>query len=350
MESVAEPERIERITENLLKWYDENKRGLPWRHVHDPYAVWISEIMAQQTRIGYMIDYYERFMSRFPTVQSLAESCEDDVLKAWEGLGYYTRARNLKKAAQMIVTDFDGRLPRTKAEMLTLPGIGEYTAGAILSIAFDIPVPAVDGNVLRVYSRLENVDEDILLPQTKKLAADFVKTLTPSERIGSFTQALMELGALVCLPKNPGCTGCPLTEFCLARIYDRQMELPKKSAKKAQKIIQKTVFIIRNRTGAILMRQRTETLLSGLWEFYLVDSAMTKSQAKNYLTALGFSIKSIKDTGVATHTFTHQIWRMVGYDSDVAGEFSPPNYRWIQKEDVKNLALPVAIRFYAEQV
>ena len=202
MNNAIDPERAENITKSLLNWYDESKRDLPWRHTHDPYAVWISEIMAQQTRIAYLLSYYDRFMNRFPTIRSLAEACEDDVLKAWEGLGYYTRAGNLQKAARKIVADFSGKLPRTKKELLTLPGIGDYTAGAILSIAYGIPVPAVDGNVLRVYARLENNDANILLPQTKKQAANFVAALMPPERAGCFTQALMELGALVCLPKK----------------------------------------------------------------------------------------------------------------------------------------------------
>ena len=350
MNSVITPERAESITKSLLNWYDESKRDLPWRHAHEPYAVWISEIMAQQTRIAYLLSYYERFMSRFPTLQSLAEACEDVILKVWEGLGYYARARNLQKAAQKIMTDFGGQLPRTKEELLTLPGIGDYTAGAILSIAYGIPIPAVDGNVLRVYARLENTDEDILLPKTKTQAANFVAVLMPPERAGCFTQALMELGALVCLPKSPDCPTCPVAAFCLAKECGRQQELPKKSAKKPPKTFQKTVLIIRNADGQILMRQRTETLLSGLWEFCLPDSAMTETKAKMYLQGLGFSVKEMKDIGAAKHIFTHQIWHMCGYDCTVSGDSIPAGYQWVQKENVKNLAIPTAIRFYAEQI
>lgn len=350
MNNAINPERAENITKSLLNWYDESKRDLPWRHTNDPYAVWISEIMAQQTRIAYLLSYYERFMSRFPTVQSLAEACEDDVLKAWEGLGYYARARNLQKAAQKVMANFNGLLPRTKEEMLTLPGIGDYTAGAILSIAYGIPIPAVDGNVLRVYARLENADDDILMPQTKKLAAAFVEALMPSERAGCFTQAVMELGALICLPKNPDCTACPVTAFCRARACCRQQELPKKTAKKPPKELPKTVFIIRNADGGILIRQRTETLLSGLWEFYLTDSAMAKAEAKRHIEGLGFSVKSMKSMGEAKHVFTHQIWHMTGYDCVVIGDFLPDGYRWMQKKDIKKLAFPTAIRFYTEKM
>jgi len=348
--NTIKPERAENITESLLNWYDESKRDLLWRHTHDPYAVWISEIMAQQTRIAYLLSYYERFMGRFPTIQSLAEAREDDVLKAWEGLGYYARAKNLQKAAQKAMTDWGGQLPRTKEELLTLPGIGDYTAGAILSIAYGIPVPAVDGNVLRVYTRLENVDEDILLPQTKKLAAAFVEALMPSERAGCFTQALMELGALVCLPKNPDCAVCPIAAFCQAKARGRQRELPKKSAKKPPEPLQKTVLIIRNANGEILVRRRTESLLSGLWEFYLADSAMTKAKAKIHLKERGFSVESMKDIGAAKHIFTHQIWYMTGYDCAVTDDFLPAGYQWVLKKDIKNLAFPTAIRFYMEKI
>ena len=350
MNETVKPERDKNITQGLLDWYDENKRDLPWRHTRDPYAVWISEIMAQQTRIAYLLSYYGHFMSRFPTMQSLAESSEDDVLKAWEGLGYYARARNLQKTAKKVMTDFNGQLPDTREALLALPGIGEYTAGAILSIAYGIPVPAVDGNVLRVYARLENSVENILLPKTKKLAADFVAVLMPSERVSPFTQALMELGALVCLPKNPSCSACPVAAFCLAKTCGVQQERPVKTAKKPPEIFQKTVFIIRNEDNRILMRQRTESLLSGLWAFYLTDFTATKGQAKLCLQELGFVIKNIRDMGAAKHVFTHQIWHMTGYDCSVIGNFTPADYRWVKKEDVKTLAVPTALRFYTEQI
>ena len=350
MNSILGPDRAKNITKSLLDWYDKNKRDLPWRRTRDPYAVWVSEIMAQQTRIAYLLSYYERFMSRFPTIQLLADACEDDVLKAWEGLGYYARARNLQKAAQKIVISFNGRVPCTKEELLTLPGIGDYTAGAILSIAYGIPVPAVDGNVLRVYARLFNIDDNILLLQTKKQAADFVAVLMPPERAGCFTQALMELGALICLPKNPNCETCPLSIFCLARETCRQRELPQKTAKKPSETFQKTVLVIRNAKNQILMRQRTEKLLSGLWEFCLQDIAMTKWDVKNVLQKLGFAVKSIKDIGQTKHVFTHQIWHMNGYACSVYGNLSPTGYLWIPIENINNLAIPTAIRFYVEQI
>ena len=350
MNSMISPARAEKITKSLLGWYDENKRDLPWRHTCNPYAVWISEVMAQQTRMVYLLSYYKRFMERFPTIQSLAEASEDDVLKVWEGLGYYTRARNLQKAAQKMMTHFNGQLPQTTKELLTLPGVGEYTAGAILSIAYDLPVPAVDGNVLRLYSRLENSDEDIVLPKTKKRAADFVVELIPQKRAGCFAQALMELGALVCLPKNPNCTVCPLAAFCLARASSCQLELPKKSVKKPPKILPKTVLIICNPEDQILMRQRTETLLFGLWEFFLLDAAMMESELKIHLRELGFTVESMKDIGAAKHVFTHQIWHMHGYAGTVFGDFILPGYQWVPKKDVENLAIPTAMRFFSKQI
>ncbi|MDR1410527.1 MAG: A/G-specific adenine glycosylase [Oscillospiraceae bacterium] len=344
------PGRAENITESLLRWYKENKRDLPWRHTQDAYAVWISEVMAQQTRIAYLLAYYERFIQLFPTVDSLAQAEEADVLKVWEGLGYYTRARNLQRAAKKITRDFNSQLPRTREELLTLPGIGEYTAGAILSIAYEIPTPAVDGNVLRVFARLENSDEDVMLPQTKKRAAAFVSSIMPTKHVSYFTQALMELGALVCTPKNPDCSACPIQDCCWAQAHGQQYELPKKSVKRSPKSLKKTIIIIRSTRGEILMRQRTEALLSGLWELYRLDEALSAPQAEAHLQSLGFILQTLKSAGQAKHVFTHQIWHMHGYECTVSGQCVAEGYHWIPKEDIKKLAVPTAIRFYIKQI
>lgn len=350
MSYCIEAQRAEETTNCLLDWYDENKRDLPWRHTQNPYGIWISEIMAQQTRISFLLAYYNRFMEQFPTVQTLASASEAEVFKAWEGLGYYSRARNLKSAAQKIMTDFGGEVPKTKEELLKLPGIGEYTAGAILSIAYNIPVPAVDGNVLRVFSRLENSEEDIMLPKTKQTAADFVSAIMPAGRAGCFTQALMELGALVCIPKNPRCVECPVFSLCKAYQDGRQHELPKKTAKKPQKKEDKTILIIRNSNGAILMRRRSEKLLSGLWAFYLTDFEMSEQMVYEHLTELRFLPANIRKMGGAKHVFTHIIWQMQGYDCQIDGGDPPEGYQWIAQADIKNLAIPAAFRFYTKQL
>ncbi|MCL1823077.1 MAG: A/G-specific adenine glycosylase [Oscillospiraceae bacterium] len=338
--------RKEQFRRLLLGWYDENKRDLPWRHTNEPYLIWVCEIMAQQTRISFLLDYYNRFIQQFPTVQSLAEAEEAAVLKAWEGLGYYSRARNLRKAARKVMSNFGGVLPKTKKELLSLPGIGEYTAGAILSIAYGIPVSAVDGNVLRVFARLENSNADISLPQTKQAVISLVEAVIPKERAGCFTQALMELGALVCIPKNPDCVHCPVFELCGAFQAGTQHELPVKTAKTPQKPIDKTILLIQNHKGEILMRQRTENLLLGLWEFYMTDGFMNEAEVSAHLGSFGFPVQEIKPLGSAKHVFTHIIWQMHGYFCKTAKQNPPHDYRWVGTDELKKLAIPAAIKFY----
>ncbi|MCI8331954.1 MAG: A/G-specific adenine glycosylase [Clostridiales bacterium] len=347
---MLEPARAEAITADLLRWYDENKRDLPWRHTKDPYHIWISEIMAQQTRIQFLLAYYNRFVTLFPSVESLAAASQEEVLKAWEGLGYYSRAKNLQKAARIVVGDYGGRLPDIKEALLALPGIGEYTAGAILSIAYDKPVPAVDGNVLRVFARLESDDTDIMLPAAKRMAAKRVEQLFPPARAGCFTQALMELGALVCIPQNPKCGGCPLSQHCLALAGDRQNVLPVKAAKKAPKECEKTILVVMNEQGEVFMRQRTESLLSGLWEFYMAEGQLTEDQAKEYLHDLGFADCTFTPMGRAKHVFSHIIWHMTGYLCRVSGKVSLADYRWVDAKTRAKLAMPAALRHYVEQL
>jgi len=341
--------RKEQFSRRLIKWYDENKRSLPWRHTNNPYLIWVCEIMAQQTRISFLLDYYNRFTEQFPDIQSLAEAEESDVLKAWEGLGYYSRARNLRKAAQKVVLNFNGVLPKTKKELLSLPGIGEYTAGAIMSIAYGIPVPAVDGNVLRVFSRLENSDSDISLLQTRQTIANLVEAAMPEDRAGCFTQALMEFGALVCIPKNPDCIHCPVSELCEAHIAGTQSELPKKSPKPPPKLINKTVLIIQNSQSEVLMRQRSEKLLSELWEFYMTDELMNEEEALTHLRTFGITADEIKPLGSAKHTFTHMIWQMCGYACKSGSLNTPNGYRWVGKSEFQTLAVPAALRFYVQK-
>ncbi|MCI8590418.1 MAG: A/G-specific adenine glycosylase [Clostridiales bacterium] len=347
---IVDAARAKAITTKLLCWYDENKRDLPWRHAKEPYHIWISEIMAQQTRIQFLLAYYNRFITLFPTVESLAAAPEEEVLKAWEGLGYYSRAKNLQKAARVIVQDYSGRIPDTKEELIALPGIGEYTAGAILSIAYDKPVPAVDGNVLRVFARLEDDDTDIMQPAAKRTTAKRVEQLFPAARAGCFTQALMELGALVCIPQNPKCENCPLVQDCYAFASHRQHILPIKAAKAAPKECEKTVLVIVNETGEILMRQRSETLLSGLWEFYMAEGRLTERQAMEHLCSLGFVDGVITPMGAAKHVFSHIIWHMTGYMCRVRGKILLSDYCWVDADTRAKLAVPAAFRHYVHQL
>ena len=238
-------DRLQRITLPLLDWYRENARVLPWRSQPSPYRVWVSEIMLQQTRVAAVIGYFNRFMSTLPTVQDLAYVPEDELMKLWQGLGYYNRARNLQKAAKVLVEEYGGEMPADYDRIRALPGIGDYTAGAVASIAFGIAVPAVDGNVLRVICRILGDDRDIALQSTKDAVREMLLTVIPKEFPGQYNQALMELGATVCLPNGaPLCEGCPVREYCLACQQERTGELPVKSGKKARKIENRTVYLL----------------------------------------------------------------------------------------------------------
>lgn len=263
------------LQQKLLQWWDHHHADLPWRRTNDPYAIWVSEIMLQQTQIGTVIPYYERWMARFPTVEVLAEASLDEVLKLWEGLGYYSRARNLHHAAKMVVDVYDGRLPQTASELQELKGVGRYTAGAIASIAFDQPAPILDGNIIRVLTRLYDIDEDVTHTATKNKLWKQTEQLVPTERPGDFNQALMELGQTVCLPKKPSCIICPLQAICLARQRGTQYERPVKPPRKRTPHYDVAAGIIwRDETAALkpdgqflIAQRQLDSLLGGLWEF-----------------------------------------------------------------------------------
>ncbi len=266
------------ITHPLLVWWDHDHADLPWRATRDPYAIWVAEIMLQQTQIATVIPYYERWLERFPTVQDLAAATVDEVLKLWEGLGYYSRARNLHAAAQAVVNELDGQIPTTVAGLMRLKGIGRYTAGAIASIAFGEPAPILDGNVIRVLSRLTDLPDDVTTTAVKKQLWQLAETLVPTERPGDFNQALMELGQQICLPANPRCLLCPLSPFCLARERGTQLERPCRPPRKniphydvVAGVIFRDPIFSKNRISnnqRFLIAQRPLTgLLGGLWEF-----------------------------------------------------------------------------------
>lgn len=305
---------LDQVAKPLLTWYDAGRRILPWREEATPYHVWLSEIMLQQTRVEAVKPYYDRFLRELPDIKSLAEVEEERLLKLWEGLGYYNRARNLKKTAMTIVSEYKGEMPDTYETLMTLPGIGSYTAGAIASIAFGKPVPAVDGNVLRVLSRLRLDDRDIMDAKVKKEIEEEVKGVIPKERPGDFNQALMELGAVVCIPNGtPKCDECPLRELCRAKALGRIAEFPKKAPKKARSIEKKTILVIQDADLVALRKRPNRGLLAGMYEFPALDGHRSKKQVLAYLRELGLQPIRIKKLDEARHIFTHKEWHMTGY-------------------------------------
>lgn len=337
--------------EALLAWYDQYKRDLPWRHTKDPYRIWISEIMLQQTRVEAVKPYYARFMEALPSVRALAEVSEEKLLKLWEGLGYYSRARNLQKAAKKVMTVHDGKLPTAYSELLKLTGIGEYTAGAIASIAYDERVPAIDGNVLRVLSRICASYEDIMLPQTKRKWQTELLPVIP-KRAGDFNQALIELGATVCVPNGEArCTVCPMAAYCEAYKKGIVNDLPIKSVKKPRKIEEKTVFLIIDGNRTVLHKRPSTGLLAGLYELPNAKGFLDESGALAYLRSIGFEPLRLHRIEDAKHIFTHIEWHMIAYAVRIApdfdGEDESSGYRLIDNEDLrKNYAVPSAFSAY----
>jgi len=306
--------RLGRLAALLLAWYDANARILPWRETATPYRVWISEIMLQQTRVEAVKPYFERFMNALPTIQDLAEIEEEALLKLWEGLGYYNRARNLQKTAKIVVKEYGGELPPSYEELLKLPGIGSYTAGAVSSIAYGIPVPAVDGNVLRVISRVMASREDILKPSVKKKMEEDLLAVMPQDRPGAFNQALMEIGAMVCVPNGTAkCEVCPLNQICRAMELDIVMELPKKTPKKSRTIEKKTVLVIRSGDKVAISKRDKKGLLAGLYEFPNVDGHLSEQEAIELVKKMSFSPIRIQKLEPSKHIFTHKEWHMIGY-------------------------------------
>lgn len=335
--------QLKNIIEPLMDWYKSNKRDLPWRHNPTPYRVWISEIMLQQTRVDPVIPYYLRFLEELPDVNSLADVSQDRLMKLWEGLGYYSRARNLQKAAMKIKEQ--GGFPEDFDGWLALPGIGEYTAGAICSIALGLPTPAVDGNVLRVLSRVLGSKKDIAHPSTKK---DFTKALSaiyPKDDPSSFTQGLMELGALICLPNGqPKCNCCPLKDQCVAYLNDLTEEIPLKTPKKGRKIEERTVFILRCGDKIALQKRPSKGLLAGLWEFPNILEKMNEMQVKE-----AFNATSVVALASSTHIFTHIEWQMIGYE--VLLEREAEGYCWFPISQIlEDKAIPSAFQAYTNHL
>lgn len=310
------------FTKEMLAWYGENARVLPWRENHDPYRVWISEIMLQQTRVDTVIGYYNRFMETFPTLQALAEADEATLLKHWEGLGYYTRARNLQKAAKVMMEMHGGIFPNKYEQVRALPGIGEYTAGAICSIAFEMPTPAVDGNVLRVLSRLLADDSDIMKPETRKRYTKQLSEIYPDEQRGDFTQSLMELGALICIPGTPNCSLCPVQNLCSALKNGNPEAYPVKPAKKEKKVERLTVLLISDGTH-LAISKRDKGLLANMWEFPNVSGWLDEAAVRAHLEEKGYGVESVDKGIMVKHIFTHVEWQMQVYHCRVERVDSP---------------------------
>ena len=336
--------------EALIPWYEAHKRELPWRQDKEPYHVWLSEIMLQQTRVEAVKEYYRRFLTALPTIVDLAKAPEEQILKLWEGLGYYNRVRNLQKAAQTICADYTGVFPSEYAQIRSLSGIGDYTAGAIASICFDAPTPAVDGNVLRVYSRLLADDANIDLQTTKKRITGKLQETYPRENPGTATQALMELGATVCVPNGaPRCDVCPVAEICQARKQDTWRNLPVRSEKKKRKIVDKTVFILLTEDTVALHKRIASGLLAGMWEFPNVDAKLDKQEAVTQVTGWQAEPVDLLMQTSYTHIFSHVEWHMTAYY--IRCRKTNKKWKWVTKESLdETYALPSAFRPFREQI
>lgn len=341
---------LEEIVVPLLGWYDSQARILPWRSKPTPYRVWVSEIMLQQTRVEAVKPYFARFMKALPTVKKLADCPEEELLKLWEGLGYYNRVRNMQKAAKILAAENKGELPADFEELMKLPGIGKYTAGAISSIAFGIPRPAVDGNVLRVMTRIQGDDSDISKDSVKQYFARQIQEIIPMRRAGDFNQALIELGAIVCVPNGaPKCAECPLAFYCEAHRTGREQELPKKAIKKPRKIEKKTVLVLRDGDKVALRKRPSRGLLAGMYELPNEEGDLSLEEALEVAKSYGLQPLFIKKLEDSKHIFTHKEWHMTGYMIRVEElETEAGAFIFAQTEDAeKNYPIPAAFAAYA---
>ena len=351
---------LDLIAGPLLAWYDKGRRILPWREEPTPYHVWLSEIMLQQTRVEAVKPYYDRFLRELPDIESLALVEEEKLLKLWEGLGYYNRAKNLKKSAVQIVTEYGGCMPEEYGQLIRLAGIGSYTAGAIASIAFQKAVPAVDGNVLRVLSRLRMDDRDILDSRVRKSVEEELKTVIPEDRPGDFNQALMELGAVVCIPNgSPKCGECPWNGLCEAKRQNRISEYPKKAPKKPRKIEKKTILVILDEHYVALHRREDKGLLAGMYEFPSMEGHREEEEVAAYLKQAGISPIRIQKLKPSKHIFTHKEWHMIGYQvrvdelaaDNLLAQDGKGEYIFIDPEETGNrYPIPSAFAAYADHM
>lgn len=330
-----------KLQQNLLSWYDVNKKALPWRTTKNPYNIWISEIMSQQTQVETVMPYYARFIEKFPDVASLAAADDAELLKLWEGLGYYSRARNLKIAAQQIMSDFDGKFPEALADIKSLKGIGSYTTAAIASISFGQAEPAIDGNLLRVTSRLFALADDISKASSRKIFDEKLRTIISADRPGDFNQALMDLGSKICTPKNPDCTECPISDYCAAFGAGTQEDFPIKSKKIKQKKVYYQAFAVKNADGEYLLEKRADSgLLASMWTFPMVE--VTDENADVQLPEnLRKIVVKTEEVGEITHVFSHLKWfvKVVScqLSADRVTEDALYNEKWTTAADKKTV-------------
>jgi A/G-specific adenine glycosylase len=340
---VGEPSP-EEVRKHLLAWYDTNRRDLPWRRTRDPYRILVAEYLLQRTRIASGTPYYERFLSRFPKVQDLAAASIDDVLAVWEGLGFYRRARNLHAAAQAIVSSHGGQVPSTFEALSNLPGMGVYTAGAVASIAFGIPVPAVDGNVTRVIARLFRIREDVSKATTRRRIAEFAVRLVSPEAPGQFNQALMELGATICTPNSPACDHCPLEVLCLARVAGEEREIPNPIPRKPVRTVQVAFALIESKGRVLLIRREPGTLLGGLWALPGGEIPSKKTGRESLLALVHeqarCEVRIGRPWSKVDRTFSHRRWSGNIYRGSPAGRLRDgKRIRWVPLGEALRLPL-----------
>jgi A/G-specific adenine glycosylase len=344
---------------SLTAWFEACARKLPWRDVDNAYATWISEIMLQQTRSEAVIPYYLRFLKELPDVQALAAADEDRLMKLWEGLGYYSRARSLKKAARVLVDQYQGILPRDPKELQKLPGIGPYTAGAIASQAYQVPVPAVDGNVLRVLTRRWTLDEEVHSPalrrQLKASLQDFLDQYAEEEKkknprfVSHFNQGLMELGALICLPRSPHCAECPWQKNCQAFKEGKTETLPRHDAPRPRRLEERTILLIHCRRRILLQKRPPHGLLAGLYEFPSAAGFLSAAQAVAYVEKTwGLEALEIHPLPPAKHVFSHLEWHMQGYEIRTADEPEEKDLLLLTKKELADFAVPSAFKVYKD--
>ena len=345
-------EDLVKIVQPLVDWYRENKRDLPWRHNPDAYRVWISEIMLQQTRVEAVKGYYDRFLKALPTVKDLAEAEEDKLLKLWEGLGYYNRVRNMQKAAQQIMVDHEGIFPDNYEEILQLKGIGNYTAGAISAFAYGIPKPAVDGNVLRVISRITGSYEDIMKQSVRKKIENTLEQVIPSDAASDFNQGLIELGAIVCVPNGePKCEECPVKEYCIACKEKLTTEIPVKKKAKTRKIEERTILIFKDGKRIAIRKRPAKGLLAGLYEFPAMDKKASLEEVREWLKKQGVEAVRIEKLPESKHIFTHKEWHMTGYQV-LVDELEPmgqdESLLFVETQEIEgNYPIPSAFAAYS---
>lgn len=354
-EYISDSSNLQQLGADLLEWFAVHRRDLPWRVDRNPYRVWVSEIMLQQTRVDTVIPYYNRFLEAFPTVAALAAASEAEVLKLWEGLGYYSRARNLHRGAQEVVSQFEGELPRTVTALRTLPGIGRYTAGAIASIAFNEPVPAVDGNVLRVIARVAGITDLITKAATQRRVEAYVEQMIPPGRAALMTEALMELGALVCLPRTPACSRCPWQTKCVANAQGIADDLPNRPSRTPPRIVTGAVAVVANDESVLVTQRPAEGLLAGLWEFPWIETPNVDDvsatgadaevdQLRNALRDhFGVHVRIVRQLMPVRHVFSHLEWRLNVYECQLVNGASDPKHpsttptKWVTKARLEQL-------------